>query len=277
MSDYYAILGVSQTASPRDIKTVFRKLAQQYHPDKNPNNPEAAQRFIQAAEAYKVLGDPDKRRMYDSYRGSGNDFSNSDLSNKFRGRNATEKASSQDPVLYKGLYWEPQAYREPGQRDEKLSSAVQSHQRIINAGYERHPYANEVFSLFCDGLEGKLRGPIHDVYEDMNANHGEWFADRIEVIEGAIKCYWGTEIKEFPLEDKMNSGHFVSIRDLPDDFVAYWWSKPSQKLPREIRVEAFFDFPSEGNILSVGRGNFYWFDISNRVNGRASRGVRSAK
>ena len=65
--DYYDILGVSREASAEEIKKAYRKLAMQYHPDKNPGNREAEDKFKAAAEAYEVLGDLEKRKIYDRY------------------------------------------------------------------------------------------------------------------------------------------------------------------------------------------------------------------
>jgi curved DNA-binding protein len=63
--DYYKILGVNKNASQADIKKAYRKLAVQYHPDKNINNKEAEEKFKLINEANEVLGDPDKRKKYD--------------------------------------------------------------------------------------------------------------------------------------------------------------------------------------------------------------------
>ena len=63
--DYYEVLGVPRTATEREIKAAFRKLARQHHPDVNPNDPEAEERFKEINEAREVLGDPEKRRRYD--------------------------------------------------------------------------------------------------------------------------------------------------------------------------------------------------------------------
>ena len=63
--DYYEILGVSRTATAEDIKKAYRQIALKYHPDKNPNNPAAEEKFKEAAEAYEVLSNPEKRQKYD--------------------------------------------------------------------------------------------------------------------------------------------------------------------------------------------------------------------
>ncbi|MGF1991025.1 MAG: DnaJ C-terminal domain-containing protein [Nostoc sp. ZfuVER08] len=65
--DYYAILGVSKTASQEEIKQAFRKLARKYHPDVNPGNKQAEARFKEINEAYEVVSDPDKRKKYDQF------------------------------------------------------------------------------------------------------------------------------------------------------------------------------------------------------------------
>ena len=65
--DYYQSLGVSRNASEQEIKKAFRKLAQQYHPDRNPDNPAAEQKFKEINEAYTVLSDSDKRQKYDRF------------------------------------------------------------------------------------------------------------------------------------------------------------------------------------------------------------------
>ncbi len=69
--DYYEVLGVGKTASAEDIKKAYRKLAIKYHPDKNPDNPEAEEKFKEAAEAYEVLSNPEKKQRYDQYGHAG--------------------------------------------------------------------------------------------------------------------------------------------------------------------------------------------------------------
>ena len=69
--DYYEVLGVDKSASAEDIKKAYRKKAIQYHPDKNPGDKEAEEKFKEAAEAYDVLSDPQKRARYDQFGHAG--------------------------------------------------------------------------------------------------------------------------------------------------------------------------------------------------------------
>ena len=69
--DYYEVLGVARAATDQEIKSAYRKLALQFHPDRNPNNPDAEEKFKEASEAYAVLADGDKRAAYDRYGHAG--------------------------------------------------------------------------------------------------------------------------------------------------------------------------------------------------------------
>ena len=89
--DYYEILSIEKTADGEEIKRAYRRLAMKYHPDRNPGDAEAEQKFKECAEAYEVLSDAEKRKLYDQYgheglRGRGaaaHDFSRMDVSDIF--------------------------------------------------------------------------------------------------------------------------------------------------------------------------------------------------
>ncbi|CRK43532.1 hypothetical protein BN1723_005708, partial [Verticillium longisporum] len=63
--DYYNLLGIDKQASDREIKSAYRKLSKKYHPDKNPGDETAKEKFVEVSEAYEALIDPEQRRIYD--------------------------------------------------------------------------------------------------------------------------------------------------------------------------------------------------------------------
>jgi len=91
--DYYKILEVTESSSDEEIKKSYRKLAMQYHPDKNPGNAEAEQKFKEVAEAYDHLSDPKKKRSYDNGRRFGGSFNQDFFQDMFTGRGAQDWSS----------------------------------------------------------------------------------------------------------------------------------------------------------------------------------------
>ncbi len=85
--DYYEVLGVQKNASKDEIKKAYRKLAIQYHPDKNPGDKQAEEKFKEATEAYEILGDDQKKAAYDQFGFAGVEgmSGQGDYSNVFRG------------------------------------------------------------------------------------------------------------------------------------------------------------------------------------------------
>lgn len=77
--DYYEVLGVSKDASPDEIKKAYRKMAMQYHPDRNPGDKNAEEKFKEAAEAYDVLSNPEKKERYDRFGHAGMDGDSSNF------------------------------------------------------------------------------------------------------------------------------------------------------------------------------------------------------
>lgn len=98
MKDYYQILGVSKTASEEDLRKSYRKLAMKYHPDRNPDDPNAEEKFKEVAEAYGVLTDQVKRREYDACLSRGTTYSTNQAAGGF--------GYSQDDIL-RDLFRDP--------------------------------------------------------------------------------------------------------------------------------------------------------------------------
>src|SRR5512139_3364319 len=71
--DYYEVLGVARNASDEEIKKAYRKLAMKFHPDRNPDNKDAEEKFKEAKQAYEILSDADKRAAYDQFGHAGVD------------------------------------------------------------------------------------------------------------------------------------------------------------------------------------------------------------
>jgi len=89
--DYYEVLGVAKNADEKTIKKAYRKLAKKYHPDTNAGNPDAEKKFKEVTEAYSVLSDPEKKKMYDQFghaafdQSAGGSYQGSGFGNGFQG------------------------------------------------------------------------------------------------------------------------------------------------------------------------------------------------
>lgn len=114
MADYYSILGLTKQATQADIKSAFRKLAKAYHPDKNPDNPNAKELFNNILKAYETLTDPGKKRRYDLYHSTG---SSVQTATKAQGSRRQKEWSFTEEDVRKRQYY--QQYYQQKQKSER--------------------------------------------------------------------------------------------------------------------------------------------------------------
>lgn len=150
--DYYEVLGAERDASADELKRAYRTLAHQYHPDKNPDNPEAEAQFKEASEAYAVLSDPDKRALYDRHGHAG--ISGSGGGDPFAGFDPFSNFGDLFGEFFGGDIFGRR--RGGAQRGADLR------------------YDLEVdFSVVANGGEKELRLPRHETCEDCRGLGGE--------------------------------------------------------------------------------------------------------
>lgn len=150
--DYYEVLGVERTAAAPDIKRAYRKAAMQWHPDRNPGNAEAEERFKEAAEAFEVLSDEGKRKLYDQYghegpRGAG-----------FSGFQGTDEIFSRFSDLFGDLFGNLGGFSGGGRRDGPQRGADLKTRVTI-------PFVEAVA-----GVERELTVPRRDACDDCGGS-----------------------------------------------------------------------------------------------------------
>ena len=139
--DYYELLGVPRDADDKQIKKAFRKLAQQYHPDKNPDDSSAEQRFKEINEAYTVLSDPDNRSKYDRFGDQWEQYGQGHNGYGQPGRGGGGQSMSQEEL------------------DEILRQMGMGGGYGSQGGSSRHSTGGGGFSSFFDTLFGGAGGP----------------------------------------------------------------------------------------------------------------------
>jgi DnaJ-class molecular chaperone len=145
--DYYATLGVPKTASEKEIRSAYRKLARQFHPDVNPGKPEAEQTFKRINEAYEVLSDPDKRKKYDQLGARWKEYES------WQRAQAAAGAQGQPQQAYDWSDFATQT-GPGGERYEYRTASAEDLQDLFG---EEQPFS-DFFDTFFAGREGSRGG-----------------------------------------------------------------------------------------------------------------------
>ena len=189
--DYYKLLGIDKTATPKDVKSAYRKLARKYHPDLNPNDKDAKRKFQQINEANEVLSDPEKRKKYDQY---GKDWQHSEQFENQRQyqqqpseSSGRRYASSQQEGDFSDFFESLFGGGAPGRGSSRqvkfrgedfttelnleLTDAYKSHKRTLNVNGEKIRINipagienGQTIKIAGHGGKGKNGGPDGDLY-----------------------------------------------------------------------------------------------------------------
>ena len=154
--DYYNILGVNRGASDDEIKKAYRKKAIQYHPDKNAGNPEAESKFKEAAEAYEVLSDSQKRSNYDRFgsaSGNGNPFGGNPFGGQGHGFNMDDIFSQFGDIFGGGFGRQRQQPRQARGSDLRIKVSL-SIDEILKGAKKKLKYMRQSLCNTCSGKGG---------------------------------------------------------------------------------------------------------------------------
>jgi molecular chaperone DnaJ len=212
--DYYEVLGVGKEAGVDEIKKSYRKLAMKYHPDRNPNDKSAEEKFKEATEAYEILRDPDKRARYDQYGHAGvggaasgayGGFGDFDLSDALRA--FAEAFGGFGP--FGESFWTASA-REPGGRTQRRGADLQVRLRLgleeIATGAEKRiKYKKYRKCSTCNGAGAKSDGgvvacPRCQGRGQIRQVHGSFFGQMVSVAT-CPQCKGEGQIVKDPCSD----------------------------------------------------------------------------
>jgi molecular chaperone DnaJ len=212
--DYYEVLGVGKDAGVDEIKKSYRKLAMKYHPDRNPNDKTAEEKFKEATEAYEVLRDQEKRARYDQYGHAGlggaasgayGGFGDFDLSDALRA--FAEAFGGFGP--FGDSFWSASA-REPGGRTQRRGADLQvrlrlSLEEIATGAEKRIKYKKYKKCSTCNGTGAKSGGGIATCPKcqgrgQIRQVHGSFFGQMVSVAT-CPQCRGEGQIVKDPCSD----------------------------------------------------------------------------
>ncbi len=203
--DLYLVLGVSSRASSQQIRLAYRKLARKLHPDHNPDDPDAAQRFSHLTEAYRILSDPQKRQAYDTFRKSEGSFVD-----------AKQQAGTSFGAFFKKLFGSDGPAPQDG-RDLKTNVTVTLSELVRGTRMHVEIPSTRPCST-CNGL-GTDEGDNHSACRDCKGSGYEPWLNKLEVgIPAGLDD--GTKLKisgegEAGLRGGKNGDLFVEVKVKP--------------------------------------------------------------
>ena len=214
-TDYYSILQVSSQATSEDIKLSFRRLARQYHPDLNPNNPETAEQFKKISEAYEILSDEIKRRRYDTNRRLEQKTSYTTYTTTSDSKVTTKVSQAQDFYL-RGL---------AKSKNKQYQKAIREYSKAI----ELDPKFIEAYLKRCE-MRYKLgdnQGVLDDCYRIIKIKSSVpkayYYQGRarfsLGYVQSAIDSY-SEAIRQQPNYAQVYYHRGIAYRDIKDNFLA---------------------------------------------------------
>jgi tetratricopeptide (TPR) repeat protein len=214
-TDYYSILQVSSQATSEDIKLSFRRLARQYHPDLNPDNPETAEQFKQISEAYEILSDEIKRRRYDTNRSLEQKTSYTTYTTTSDSK-VTTKVSQAKDFYFRGV---------AKTKNRQYKKAIKEYSRAI----ELDPNFVEAYLKRCE-MRYKLgdnQGVLDDCYQIIKIKSSVpkayYYQGRarfsLGYVQSAIDSY-SEAIRQQPNYAQVYYHRGIAYRDIKDNFLA---------------------------------------------------------
>ena len=214
-TDYYSILQVSSQATSEDIKLSFRRLARQYHPDLNPDNPETAERFKQISEAYEILSDNIKRRRYDTNRSLEQKTRYTTYTTTSDSKVTTKVSQAQD-FFFRGV---------AKTKNRQYKKAIKEYSRAI----ELDPNFVEAYLKRCE-MRYKLgdnQGVLDDCYQIIKIKSSVpkayYYQGRarfsLGYVQSAIDSY-SEAIRQQPNYAQVYYHRGIAYRDIKDNFLA---------------------------------------------------------
>ena len=213
--DYYKMLGVSRDASESEIKKAYRKLALQYHPDRNQNNPEAEKRFKEVSEAYSVLSDKEKKRQFDTFGTVG------EMGGGFSGDIFEQFSDMFQGFGFSDMFGGGQRSRS-GRRAQTKGTNIHHTINItlldiLNGTNKKVQIKRNVSCDTCDGTGAKDEESIKSCHQCSGAGEVAFKAGFMTIVQPCPTCSGSGKIIETPCNLCAGLGHRPEIKSVDMD------------------------------------------------------------